>query len=257
MDNKCVILGNKFATIIQILVFILSVSTLFLHKIFIENNMCNIHSKIKKCIYCIIQKKSKNNENYVLNARVWKIWFMDNIKQGLSILCGHFWAIYAAKLLSNDNSDECAWFIIQFLVDTLLAIFLSFLLSKLSITFIALFSQPFVETWLSIGNYDTTYYNYKYKIWIGQTLHWLLCSLLARIICTYLILGTYQYFIIINNWFSKLWNNNRNDELIVVFLVIPIIMNTVQLLIQNWFLRWKTEYNNETQENTKRLINVV
>ena len=257
MDSKCIIIGNKFATIIQILVFILSISTLFLHKIFIENNQCNCHSKIQKIIYCALCKKSKNTENYVLSVRIWKIWFMDNIKQGLSILCGHFWAIYAAKLLSKDNSDECAWFIIQFVVDTLLAIFLSFVLSKLSIKLISLLSKSFTDMWLSIGNYETTYYNYQYKIWIFQTFQWLLCSLLARIICTYLILGNYNYFVIINNWFSNLWTDNRNDELIVVILVIPIIMNILQLLIQNWFLRWKTVYNEEIQENRKRLINIV
>lgn len=257
MNSKCVLIGNKFATIAQISVFILSISTLFFHKIFIENNMCNFHSAVKKIICCELFKKSKKTENYELHARNWKIWFMDNIKQGLSILYGHFWAIYAAKLLSKDNSDECGWFIIQFLVDTILAIFLTFMLSKLSIKLISLLSKSFADIWLSIGNYDTKYYNYKYKIWIFQTFQWLLCSLLARIICTYLILGNYNYFIIINNWFSNFWTDNRNDELIVVILVIPIIMNIIQLLIQNWFLRWKKETNSDVPENTKRLINVV
>jgi hypothetical protein len=39
------------------------------------------------------------------------------------------------------------------------------------------------------------------------------------------------------NWFSDLWNN-KNDELIVVILVIPLLFNTLQFIVQNIFLRW-------------------
>ena len=181
---------------------------------------------------------------------------MDNFKQGLSTLAGHFWALYAAKLLSKDNSDECGWFIIQFLVDTILAIILSFILSKISIKLLALVSINFTNKWLLIGNYETIT-NCKYKIWAFQTIHWLICSLLARIICTYIILGLYYHFTIVNNWFSNLWIDERNNELIVVTIVIPITMNTMQLLIQNWFLRWNKPDNEKMRENVQRLINVI
>ena len=257
MDDKCIIIGNKYANIVQILVFILSISSLFLHKILIENDFCNFYSRIKKFIYyqlCNCSKIIKYNE---IIPRKWNLWFMDNFKQGLSTLSGHFWALYAAKLLSKDNSDECGWFIIQFLVDTLLAIILSFILSKLSIKLISFISINFANKWLSIGNYDTTYHNYKYKIWLFQTVHWLICSLLARIACTYLILSIYGYFVIINNWFSNRWTDKRNDELIIVTLVIPVIMNIMQLLIQNWFLRWNKQNNEKIQGNTQRLISVI
>jgi hypothetical protein len=258
MDDKCIIIGNKFANMVQILVFVLSVSALFLHKIFIENDLLHIYSRTKEIIYNQLCNRCKNNiEIYTLNPRNWSVWFMDNIKQGLSTLAGHFWAIYAAKLLSNNNSDECAWFIIQFLVDTLIAIILSFILCKLSIKLISLISKPFAVQWLTIGNYDTTYFNNKYKIWIFQTIHWLLCSIIARIVCTYIILGGYEYFIIINNWFTNFWIHKRDDELILVTLVIPIIMNTIQLLIQNWFLRWKNMRNEKMHENRQRLIHIV
>ena len=258
MDNKCIIIGNKFANMVQILVFILSVSSLFLHKIFIENDLLHIYSTIREFIYYQLCNCCKKNiEKYDLIPRKWTVWIMDNIKQGLSTLAGHFWAIYAAKLLSYNNSDECGWFIIQFLVDTLIAIILSFILCKLSIKLMSLISKSFVVKWLSIGNYDTIYVNYKYKIWIFQTIHWLICSLIARIACTYSILGAYDDFIIINNWFTNLWINKRDDELILVILVIPIIMNTIQLLIQNWFLRWKNMHNEKMHENIQRLINIV
>jgi hypothetical protein len=250
MDDKCIIIGNKFANIIQILVFILSVSSLFLHKIFIENDTFSYYSRIRKYI-C---KQTDNNE---LSPRIWKVWFMDNIKQGLSTLAGHFWAIYAAKLLSKDNSDECGWFIIQFLVDTLIAIILSFILCKISIKLISIVSINFTNKWLLIGNYGSVYSKTEYKIWAIQTLHWLICNLIARIVCTYLILALYNDFTIVNIWFSNIWVNNRNDELILVTLVIPIIMNTLQLLIQNWFLRWKNKTNQKMRESVQRLINIV
>jgi hypothetical protein len=247
MDDKCIIIGNKFANIIQILVFILSVSSLFLHKIFIENDIYYYYSRTRKYV-------CKQSDNIELSPRLWKVWFMDNIKQGLSTLAGHFWAIYAAKLLSKDNSDECAWFIIQFLVDTLIAIILSFFLCKISIKLISTISVNFTNKWLLIGNYGSIYSINEYKIWAIQSLHWLTCNIIARIACTYIIIALYCNFTIINIWFSNIWLNNRNNELILVTLVIPFIMNTLQLLIQNWFLRWK---NQKMRENEQRLISDV
>jgi len=213
MDDNCKLIGNSFANTIQVVVFILSIISLFIHKIFIENDFNNLCSRLKLCVYyrCCCVKVIRHPENI---PRKWGVWFMDNIKQGLSTLAGHFWAIYAAKLLTSDNNDECGWFIIQFLVDTLFAIVISFLLSKLSIKLIHTISSSFVDKWLTIGNYNSAYYNsvyynsaysnYKYQIWVFQTFHWLICSLSARVICTYFIISIYNYSLlkILNHIFS-------------------------------------------------------
>jgi len=256
MDESCKLIGNSFANTIQVVVFILSLISLFIHKIFIENDFNNLYTRLKLCIYskCCCVNTFKYSQN---TPRKWNVWLMDNIKQGFSTLAGHFWAIYAAKLLTSNNNDECGWFLIQFLVDTLFAIVLSFLLSKLSIKIISLISKSFADKWLTIGNYYTTYYNYKYQIWLFQTVHWLVCNLLARIACTYFILGCYHYFENINVWFSNMWINNRDNELIVVSLIIPLIMNTIQLLIQNWFLRWKKTYSSQRLQNSKLLLSDI
>lgn len=261
MNDNCIIIGNNMANIIQIVVFILSISSLFLHKIFIENNTYNIYSNTKSFIYSkLCYRFIKNMDYNDLTPRKWSIWFMDNIKQGLSTLAGHFWAIYASKLLSNDASDECGWFLIQFLVDTIIAILLSFIFSKLLIMVISLISKTFADKWLSIGNYNE-YSDFnnktKYYIWSVQTFHWLVCNLSARILITYFIISIYTYFLKINIWFSNLWIDNRNDELILVTLVIPLIMNSFQLLIQNWFLRWKKTKSEKMRDNTQKFLSDI
>ena len=261
MNEICVTIGNNFANIIQIVVFILSVICLFLHKIFIENNAYNIYYRAKSFINNkLCNRFIKNIEYTDINPRTWSIWFMDNIKQGLSTLAGHFWAIYASKLLSTDISDECAWFLIQFLVDTIIAICLSFLFSKLLIMLITLISKSFVDKWLTIGNYNkNSMYSNKmiYCIWFFQTVHWLVCNVSARILVTYFIISIYSYFLKINIWFSNMWINNRNDELILVTLIIPLIMNTFQLLIQNWFLRWKIKKSSKMENNTQKFLSDI
>jgi len=265
MNDNCNIIGNNFANMIQIVVFILSLSCLFLHKIFIENNAYNIYLNAKLFLYNKICYRCINNIDYnELNTRKWSVWFMDNIKQGLSTLAGHFWAIYASKLLSNDISDdisdECGWYLIQFLVDTLIAILLSFLFSKLLIILIGLISKSFVDKWLSIGNYnENSGYNnkMKYYIWIFQTFHWLVCNISARILVTYFIISIYPYFLKINIWFSNFWINNRKDELIVVTLIVPLIMNSFQLLIQNWFLRWKVKKSTKMKDYTQKFLSDI
>ena len=198
----------------------------------------------------------KINKKTATHPRKWDLWFMDNLKQGISTLAGHFWALYAAKLLSKDNSDECGWFMIQFLVDTFIATILGFILSNISIKLCSFVSNVFAKKWLLIGNYETKP-NCKYRIWAFQTLHWLVCSLFAKVACTFLISGMCYYFTIVNHWFSNMWVAERNNELIVVTIIVPTTMNSTQLLIQNWFLRWNKPDNEIVRENVQRLIDVI
>jgi hypothetical protein len=68
--------------------------------------------------------------------RPFDVWFMDVSKQGFSSVLVHFWniglSIIFANLSSNDNraSDECAFYFINFLLDTFVGVFLVWLLLK-------------------------------------------------------------------------------------------------------------------------------
>jgi hypothetical protein len=240
MDNSCVLIGNKFAFYLQIIVFFSSISVLFLHKIFIENNFKNIYQASIKYLYSKICKKNI----YFDDRRTWKLWFMDNIKQGLSSLCGHFWAIFIAITLSNNENTQyqCGWFLIQFLIDTIIGIGLSFLFSILTIKLLKMCFPNFTNQYLTIGYYNSG--SNSYSVWKIQTFHWLFVSITARMFCSLLIYFSNNIWISSLVWFDNIWNNKK-EELLFVVLILPIKLNSMQYLLQNKFLRWTKSKRND------------
>ena len=159
---------------------------------------------------------------------------MDNTKQGLSSLLGHVWATYISIFISNDTSFECNWFLIQFVIDTLFAMYLSFIFSKITIYLIGTCNKKIEQRYFTIGYYD----DHDYKIWIIQTMHWIFISMLSRIICSLLIISTKNIWTQPNIWFNNIWIEKRHEQLIITILIMPLLLNSIQYLTQNWFLRW-------------------
>lgn len=239
-DEKCVLVGNKFANAMQVVVAVTATLILILHKLIIEDR------RIYKWINdCYIRRKGYGNLDWAYRAydksqkRSWTLWISDNLKQGFSTAGAHIWGTIVSILLSNylEETDECAWFFLQFIVDTTIAVGLSILISKYSIKLIECCSYRFAKKWLSIGKYNTDMNTQGYKIWIVQTLHWFFCSMVARMFCTGLLVLGHSIGIKFSTWFSNEWNN-KHAELVFVILIIPMIMDTLQLLIQNWYLHW-------------------
>jgi hypothetical protein len=235
-EDKCLLIGNVFANSMQFVVCILAICVLFFHKICIENDSL----KIKRRLF-------KNYRENLSDKREWNIWFMDNFKQGVSSTIAHIYATYIARLftLGNENDDECGWFLIQFLVDTILGVLFSFGISKFSIYILNSIYPKFSRNWLIIGNYNSNGIKNRYWVWILQVFHWIFCSMLARVLCTFIIFISIFYWKDFNILFSKLWINNRYNELVFVILVMPIMLNSLQFLLTNWFLHWERPKPNQ------------
>jgi len=235
-DNRCILIGNGFANTMQFVVSILSIAVLFFHKIFIENDILNIKRKLFKT--------SQQNTN---DKRLWSIWFMDNSKQGISSAIAHIYATYIARVFSigNDKDDECGWFLIQFIIDTIIGILFSFIISKVTLYFCKSIFPKFYNNYLIIGNYNTNGQKNKYYVWLLQVFHWICCSMIARIFCTFIILISLSFWTKVNSQFSNQWTNNRHNELVFVILGMPVLLNSIQYLITNWFLHWKRPVLNQ------------
>jgi len=238
--SSCILVGNKFANIMQIIVFFSASGMLFFHKILMEDGrLAWYHER------WIDNKKNRwynVNDKYVKppTARTWKIWFLDNTKQGLSTFMSHIWGTYAAvKISGNNDNDQCGWFLLQYMIDTCVGVFLAIMFSKLTVVIVSHINFQFRITWMTIGKYGSNSNSREifYKVWFFQMIHWLMCSLLARIFCSVILLIFQNQNDIFVNWFSSWWNN-KHDELIFVILAIPMIFNTMQFIIQNLFLKW-------------------
>jgi hypothetical protein len=235
-DNRCILIGNVFANTMQFVVCIISIAVLFFHKIFIENDILDVKRKL-----------FKNHRQDISYKRTWSIWFMDNSKQGASSAIAHIYATYIARVFSigNDKDDECGWFLIQFIVDTILGVLFSFMISKITLYFVKCTFPKFFNNWLIIGNYNTNGVKNKYYVWLLQVFHWIWCSMIARLLCTFLIFISLSFWTKVNIQFSDKWKNNRYNELVFVILGMPVLLNSIQFLITNWFLHWKRPVLNQ------------
>jgi hypothetical protein len=181
---------------------------------------------------------------------------MDNVKQGISSMTAHFWGTFAAIEFAKNfqGTDQCAWFFLQYLTDTVIGLALTCLLSWGTIKLIGNINRGWSITWMTVGIYDHP--RYKYAIWVLQILHWLSCTIIARMFCTFLLfesnLGTRNFL----QWYSDIWGDeHRLRELSFTIIGVPFMMNTFQLLIQNAFLEGKS--NLERQLLNEPLTNSV
>lgn len=246
-NEQCVLVGNHFANTMQFVVALVAATVLIGHKIFIEDDLWWLKSRFWRLLTGTPIPK-------YIEKRTWRTWFMDNTKQVLSSSLAHIYATYIAILFSNNDNanasnggDPCAWFLIQFLIDTAIGVFLSFGLSKATIFFIGWRDERLVNRWFLVGNYQTQGPKRVYTVWVVQVVHWVFCSLVARMCCSLFMYATLPLWVLFADSFSQTWEHHRHAELIFVVLGMPILMNSVQFLLTNWYLRWRRPKINNDQ----------
>jgi hypothetical protein len=177
-------------------------------------------------------------ENKIIINRNWSVWLMDNSKQFFS----SFISIFCVLICKNKTmiTDHCAWFFYLFSVDTILGVILTLGLCRTTLFCFHKCNDRMATKWLTIGNYLTQGYAYKWHIWCIQNLHWNICYLLARGQCSLIIFYTTNKWPEIIGWLSGLWGNYRELELYFVLVILPLFLYTAQYLIQNTYLRRKS-----------------
>ena len=222
-NDECVLIGSPFANAMQAVVAISAVFILVSHRAFVESGKC-IHTD--------------------RSPRPWKTWFLDNAKQGVSSFVSHFWGTFAAIVLAGwvgrkteVKRDECAWFLAQFIIDTLLGVYLTIVIHRWG-EWIASKSDR-TQCLSRTGVYTDVYNGPSYKIWFAQLIHWVFSSLLARVFCSLVLVVLFASLSEATRWFSNKFRGNRHLELIFVVILFPLVLDSVQFLWQNAVLRAK------------------
>ncbi len=156
----------------------------------------------------------------------------DISKQGISSLLIHFMNLLLAVMLSKQNDDDaCVWYLINCLLDTSLGVMFNWILVRL-IEVIARKNK--IEELVSGCYYSRSItefndLNINYSIWAVQTGIWcIICSLMKLFI----------YFIMLSfpDSLEKLGSNMLKSvsiyprlELIIVMVIVPFILNCVQV----------------------------
>nr|XP_029728437.1 store-operated calcium entry regulator STIMATE-like isoform X6 [Aedes albopictus] len=164
------------------------------------------------------------------NRRSWETWWYDTSKQGIGAMVIHMTNVYLAPLFQG---DPCTWYIINFLLDSTIGLFIIYIGIK-TCQYLAR-----KKKWdaINFGEYGAP------KSWLYQT--WIYVGLMAivKLITTLFIQ-------------LDIWDNVKNFvlspfkdpriELAVVMLVIPFFVNILIFWVTDNFLMRHTRKKRNT-----------
>mmetsp|Transcript_4722 Transcript_4722/g.9811 ORF Transcript_4722/g.9811 Transcript_4722/m.9811 type:complete len:252 (-) Transcript_4722:21-776(-) len=235
MALQCHLMGGTFASLVQLLLFCASCSTLLLKR----------HLERPR--------------------RTWSIWAKDVVKQGLSANIIHLWNILAsvlttrgsfdfsaiprvASLANSTNmtlfgpakdgsepaptSDECELYLLTFALDTTVGLLITFYLMELTIRY------PLLRSWSHPGVYTEN----ELKVWSEQVLQWVIITLTMKTLIALLIFSCTAPLQYLGHLLLQPLETRPRLELVVVMLIAPVCMNAFQFWVNDNILmgeKWR------------------
>lgn len=165
--------------------------------------------------------------------RAWKVWGFDVSKQAAGALFAHLLNLGLAELLSHASAfqDQCAWYFINFFLDTTVGVGLAWVLLKCQEK---LAVQCGIAVLQKSGDYGQ---QRSYKIWIVQLLAWMVIVLISKSILAAVMYGMDRQLSDIGYTLSHPFYGHPKVELVTVMVACPCLMNFLQFWIQDTFLK--------------------
>ncbi|EAR95922.2 vaculolar membrane protein (macronuclear) [Tetrahymena thermophila SB210] len=218
------------------------------------------------CFLILIYKRHKERPK-----RLWKIWTLDNSKQGVSALVAHMLNVLLAVTLSGESDlDACNWYFVTVLFDTTLGVFICFIILSI---FEKLFDRYHLVKFKT-GNYfkviipdngsgqktkkksredESNIHLLKpivkisYCVWLSQLIIWNLIVVISKFFLYGLQSGISPYLQPIISWMFSFLESFVKLKLIIVMVIVPAILNAIQFWIQDNFLK-KNDFNSMEKE---------
>ncbi|XP_013775303.1 store-operated calcium entry regulator STIMATE-like isoform X1 [Limulus polyphemus] len=168
-----------------------------------------------------------------VHRRPWIIWFYDTSKQGLGALVIHFANVFLAEFF---HGDPCTWYIVSFLLDSSIGLFIIFVGIRLT--------QHIARKkgWNNIvfGEYG---YPPKINAWLAQCGLYVVIVVVEKLLITLLIQLRFWKSV---RAFIMSPITNAKVEVAIVVLIIPFIINVIMFWVTDNFLmhkhgRWKED----------------
>ena len=196
-NNQCKLLDNVFSYLIQFFLGAVSIGSLIFKR----------HIEIPK--------------------RSWKIWLFDVSKQLIGGFFTHIANIMVSEyILYTKGGDECAWYFINFVVDCTIGIF-----------FVYIFHYGlcyFFKINKIIGYYGNPPETRK---WFNQMVIYVASLFLNKIVIVTSLYFLKEQFTYLGNEIFKNIQNKPNLELLIVMIICPFILTTIQMWIFDFMLK--------------------
>uniref|UniRef100_A0A182J4F5 Uncharacterized protein n=1 Tax=Anopheles atroparvus TaxID=41427 RepID=A0A182J4F5_ANOAO len=176
---------------------------------------------------CLIAKRFCEPQ---YNRRSWETWWYDTSKQGIGALVIHMANVYLAPLFQG---DPCTWYIINFLLDSTIGLFIIYIGIK-TCQYLAR-----KKKWdaINFGEYGAP------KSWFYQTCIYVCLMVVVKLITTLII--QFDVWDNVKNFVLSPFKDPR-IELAVVMLVIPFFVNILIFWVTDNFLMRHTRKKRTT-----------
>jgi len=206
-DKPCRLISGLFAIVIQVLLGVVVLSALFLKRYFDVAN-------------CRLKPKPE---------RDFKIWALDVSKQAIGSCFAHGCNVVLAMLLSTISiqnpgehpmhPDQCAWYFINFLVDSFLGLPLSWALLEV-VHMVA--QKCHLEALTESGNYGK---DNVYCTWLTQLIAWLWIVFATKLTLGLLIWPLGRTLGRFGVWLFGPLHRSPDIELVIVMVLAPCFIN--------------------------------
>ncbi len=203
-EDQCILLGGVFSAFIQACLAVICVGTLII---------------------------KRQNE---VPKRDWFVWFLDVMKQGVGSSFGHFSNIFLSVIIAQSltGGDECQWYCLTYVIDSTFGTFLNLM-------FLSCFEKvinhyQYATEYLNFGEYGDPP---NLNIFALQLCIWLTIVILGKTIILFVLL---QAIVPIDDAMSvvfRVFKGHPDVELVLVMIVIPGILNTLQFWVTDTFLK--------------------
>jgi len=190
--------------------------------------------------------------------RKFNTWFLDVSKQAIGATYAHMLNMLVANIIAanargNQLTDECAWYAINYVMDTVFGLIISIGLLGLLDHFANKFD------WVSLK--DTGVYHGSEGIlhWVNQAIAWILVLSITKVVLCIVIWCISPF---LAYWGEIIFSPLQGDirfELLFVMIFFPGFLNIVYFWIMDSFLKAKNHHvdaheNEELDSKTESLI---
>lgn len=189
--------------------------------------------------------------------RKFQTWFLDVSKQGIGAVYAHVLNMIIAAIIAEhvrgnmELDDQCAWYAINYTIDSTVGLLFSILLLRL-LDYVAN-----KRGWAALKDSGVYHGDDAVLHWLFQLTAWLIVLTLVKLIICYFMWLTSEFLAHVGQLFFAPLQANIKAELLFVMIFFPGILNVIYFWIIDSYLKAdkNSEHAHEEEEPQQELGN--
>jgi len=180
--------------------------------------------------------------------REFMTWWLDVSKQGIGAVYQHCLNMIMASIISHnvrgdyELEDQCAWYAINYFVDTTVGLFLSVILLQAALGWA---KDRKIESLMNTGVYDGPQ---GMKHWWHQLIFWMIILSCCKVILLFLLWFFSPALAVVGNFVFGPLEGNNQLELLFVMIILPGVLNVFYFWIADGYLKADGEEEEEGKD---------